>query len=122
MKDPEQQNEYAILLTKKAYIPDPLAIGNTYTIQAEGDIISSTETDNDNGTHLLVYKFVPHTISVIDDKGKKVDARFKSTRSQQLRRALWKLWQIAGEGISEEDFYDREMVKILSNVEKEIYG
>ena len=122
MKDPEQQNEYAILLTKKAYIPDPLAIGNTYTIQAEGDIISATETDNDNGTHLLVYKFVPHTISVIDDKGKKVDARFKSTRSQQLRRALWKLWQIAGEGISEEDFYDREMVKILSNVEKEIYG
>src|SRR3990167_5401026 len=107
-KDPEQQNEYAILLTKKAYIPDSLEIGNTYIIQAEGDIISVTETDNDNGTHLLVYKFVPRIISVIDDKGKKVDARFKSTRSQQLRKLLWKKWGMLGEGVSEEDFYDRE--------------
>jgi hypothetical protein len=63
--------DYYIRLMGTAYIDEPLEIDNNYRIACEGEIVSSTEQTNEDGTGKKIFKFKPTTIEIIKDNGVK---------------------------------------------------
>ena len=115
MKDPQAINDYLIKLSGKAALPEPLDIGYNYKIEAEGAIVSMTETDRDDGGRVFLWKFEPVLVRVVKE-GKTIKAKDTRRRSQQLRSALFKQWRDNNEPKEFEDYYDEEMLKIIRSI------
>lgn len=123
-KDPEQSNEYYLRLGGKANIPEPLEIGNNYSIKAQGTITSFTESDLNDGRHVVYYKFSPILMEAVDDKGKSIQAKDTRSLSQLWRAKVWKYWSKRPEGLTFDDFYERMMQRMLQVSDEicEMYG
>ncbi len=93
MKEPNTQGEHIIKFTGKASIPEPLKIGHGYEVLSKGEVTTITESDNNNGTHNLYYKFVPITSEIREELGelhiKAKDSRSNSKLIFDLHNKLW---------------------------------
>jgi hypothetical protein len=116
MKDPETTNDHLIKLSGKAELPEPLEIGKNYEIKASGTIVSTTEQDKDDGSHIFTYKFEPVIVEIVNDMGKSIKAKDVRRKSQQLRSALWKIWKEEDVPLDFEIFYADEMDKLIRQV------
>jgi hypothetical protein len=116
MEDSRAINEYAIKLHGKAFIPEKLKIGENYHVDIEGTITETTESDNDDGSHLFTHKFKPILVKVIDDKGKAIKARDVRSKGQQLRSSLWKSWKNSNEPVEFDNFYEAKMNHIIGRI------
>ena len=72
MLDKTLKNSFVVKFSGKAEIPTNLEIGFNYLISAQGTVTSLTESDNDDGTHTIYYKFEPVHVDMISDKGEKI--------------------------------------------------
>ena len=109
-------DSYAIRLSGKAELPEPLSIGSNYLVKLEGSITEETIIDNDDGSKTHLFKFKPVLVETATPQGKTIKARDMRSRSQQLRACFFKLWRDLNEPMSFDDFYDTEMLKIIGEV------
>ncbi len=109
------QDSYVLKLSGKAELPERLSIGHNYKIGLGGSIVDETKSDNNDGSFTYTYRFIPVAISIIDDSGKTIQARDPRSRSQQLRAAIWREWQVKNSDLSFDDYYDREMLKLIQS-------
>jgi hypothetical protein len=109
----ENQTEHVIKLSGKATLPEPIAIGHNYTVEAQGSVISSARHDNQDGSYTEVYTFKPIIVSVLKETGETIKAKDVRSRSVQLRSAMWKEWKNLNTPIEFETYYDAEMVKLI---------
>lgn len=124
MKDPTLQDDYFVKLTGKGNIPEPLEIGQNYKLVAQGTIVSLTESDKNDGSHVVYYKFEPVLIEVVDDLGKSIRAKDTRSLSQLWRARVWKYWSNRPEGLTFDDFYERLMTRLMQGADEicEMYG
>lgn len=109
-------DSYVLQLSGKAELPQPLEIGSNYKIQLEGSVVSETISDNDDGTKTHYWKFKPVIVETLTPKGERMRAKDTRSRSQQLRSLLFKKWREENEPMPFEDYYDREMLKIMEQI------
>jgi hypothetical protein len=108
-------NSHHIALRGKAELPEPLALGEGYTVILEGEVTSVSEHNNQNGTKDVSYSFKPALATIEDRKGKVIKARDMRSRSQQLRRMLKAAWESDPDGgLDHEASYDDTMKFIIS--------
>lgn len=122
--DPEKANDYYVKLQGKGNIPEPLEIGRNYELRAKGTVVSLTESDKNDGSHVVYYKFQPITIELIDDLGESIKAQDTRSYSQLFRARMWKEWQRNSNDLSFEDWYGRLMQRLIQQSEEigEMYG
>lgn len=116
-----ETNSHHIRLQGKAEIPEPLELGSGYKVLLEGEVVSVSEYNNQNGTKDIAYSFKPALAQIEDDKGKVIKARDMRSRSQQLRRMLRSAWEADPSAPTDhEKSYDDVMKYILAHA-YEIY-
>jgi len=108
--------EFVLKLQGKASLPKALDSSKTYHVSLEGDIGSVTTENNHDGTETIYYKFLPHHIELLNEKGQVMEAKDKSRMSQQLRRRLFVKFGEAQTDLDFDEFYQQEMSKIIQNV------
>lgn len=113
MKDPNLQDEYYIKLGGRANIPNPLEIGKNYKLVTQGTVTSFTESDLNDGRHVIYYKYVPVTMETIDDMGEAIKAKDTRSSSKLLRAKFWKYWQNLGIDMNFEDWYTGLMLNLI---------
>jgi len=52
-------NEHIIKFVGKAYIPEALILGNSYKVKIDGEITSITNSNNQDNTKNIYYRFEP---------------------------------------------------------------
>ena len=124
MKDPELTDDYFIKLTGKGNIPIELEIGHNYEVRAQGTITSLTESDKDDGTHSIYYKFEPVVIDVVNDLGESIRAKDTRSMSQLFRARMWKHYKDNPDGMEFDDWYVRLMTRLITQAQEiaEMYG
>jgi hypothetical protein len=124
MIDPEKTNDYFVKLTGKGNIESPLEIGHNYELRAKGTITSFTESDKNDGSHTIFYKYEPVNIELVDDLGEAIRAKDTRSYSQLFRARMWKQWQNAQSDLSFEDWYGRLMQRLIQDADTigEMYG
>ena len=124
MKDPEKENDHFVRLTGKGNIPSGLEIGRNYALKANGTVTSITESDKNDGSHCLYYKFEPVTIELIDDLGESIKAKDTRSLSQLFRARVWKNWSKAPLSLTFEEYYERLMRRLIQQVDEitEMFG
>ena len=111
-------NEFYIRLMGSAYCPEELEIGKSYLISCEGEIVSSTDENNQDGTGKRTYKFKPATIEILKDNGKTVKLTTGGqSLSKKFRGALWYLAQ--EKGWDGDEVYERTMKHLIAIVSEE---
>lgn len=109
-------NSFFIKFSGKANIPKPLELGNGYKVEIEGSIENQTDHNNNDGTFDRDFKFVPVLCTIITDEGKKIKAKDTRSRSSQLRRTLYRLWETDPKNpLEHEQHYDRFMAWLMGN-------
>jgi hypothetical protein len=106
-------NEHVIKLSGKASLPAPLIIGENYRMTLNGTVVSKTESDNQDGTSTLYYKFEPINVELVDDMGSSIRSKDTRSNSALLRSYLWKLWKDSCSSLEFVDFYDGVMSHIM---------
>jgi len=114
MKDPITTDNYILKLTGKAELPSALVIGNNYETKIHGTITSITESDNNDGSHALYYKFEPVRIEIMSDKGEALKLKDTRSLSQLFRARMWGYWQKAKTDKSFDDFYQGIMENLIN--------
>ena len=89
----KQIKEYVLKLTGKACLPEPLELGEAYTIELDGQITSQTDSDEQDGTFLRYYKFEPILAKIKDKKGKTIKTKDSRSMSTKLRKIIYFLWE-----------------------------
>lgn len=111
-----EPNSYFVKISGKANIPEPLELGNGYKIVLEGEITASSDFSLQNGTFDRTFTYKPALATIEDDKGRVIKAKDLRSRSSQIRRMLYRAWEVdPGETDHEED-YDRTMKYILAHI------
>lgn len=120
MENEKSINEYVVKLTGKANIPVPLEIGHGYEILSKGEITTVTESDNNDGTHNLYYKFVPITSEITDELGKlHIKTKDKRSNSKLIFDLHRKLWSDSKDDPRElQDSYDEFCKEIMFRAEE----
>jgi len=111
-------DEYQLKLNGRVNIPKPLEIGHNWHVSLAGSITKEERSDNNNGTYTVAYKFEPIQVEVLTPKGETIKAKDKRGMSKKLRGRIWAIWSESGSSLSEEEFYDEAMKKIINNCEQ----
>lgn len=106
-------NEHVIKLTGKASLPEALIIGENYRMTMNGTVTAKTESDNQDGTLTVYYKFEPINVELVDDLGASIRSRDTRSNSAILRSYLWKLWKDNRTGVEFDTFYDGVMSQVM---------
>jgi len=111
-------NEFYIRLIGSAYCPERLEIGRDYLVSCEGEIVSSTDENQQDGTGKRTFKFKPRTIEILKDNGKTLKLTVgQQSLSKKLRGALWYLAQ--NRGWDGDEAYERVMKQLIAIVADE---
>lgn len=108
-------NSFSIKLTGKAELSEPLEIDSNYKVTVSGSVISSSDISNQDGSCARVFVFKPVLVEVLTEAGKTLKAKDVRKQSQKLRGVLFRKWESSGENIEFENFYEREMGRIIKN-------
>lgn len=111
-------NENILQLTGKASIPEPLEVGSNYKLICDGSVITSTESDNHDGTINKIFKFKPVTIEIQTKLGKTIKAKDTRKLSQLLRGFLRKKWINSASKIEEEEMYEKFMYGVMRDLDE----
>lgn len=115
--DPTLQNEFYVRLGGKGNIDKPLIIGHNYQVKASGTITSFTESDLNDGRHVVYYKFQPILIELLTDLGESIKAKDTRSMSSLLRAKLWKEWQKAQTSLTFDSWYEVLMQRMIQSSE-----
>ena|SRR3990167_5746658 len=124
MKDPTLENEYYVRLSGKANIPEPLEIGRNYKLITSGTITSFTESDLNDGRHVIYYKYAPILVELVDDLGESIRAKDTRSLSSLFRARMWKWWSNSPQGLEFDQFYETLMQRMIQQADEvaELYG
>ena len=111
-----EPNSYFLKISGKANIPEPLKLGDGYKLTLDGEIVSATDSNNQDGTFDRAFLFKPILCEVHDNYGNIQKAKDMRSWSQILKRAVWKTWQVDEGDINEDEAYERTMKYILANL------
>ncbi len=109
-------NDYILKLSGKASVLKPLENGHSYKIIADGEIVSETIENNQDGTYNAIYKFNPAIVVVEKDNGETIKAKDIRKKSQQLRNCLFREWKDKNIEVEFEHYYEMEMSKFIGEV------
>lgn len=109
-------NSHYIKVAGKAEIPEPLVLGEGYKVTLDGEVISTAEHNNQDGTKDLSYSFKPATCTIENKYGAILKAKDPRKWSEQLRRGIWKAWQADESDLDEDKAYERTMRFFLTNI------
>jgi hypothetical protein len=107
-------NEHILKLTGKANLPQELNLGYNYKITIDGEITTITDSNNQDGTKDRIYKFEPVLAEVQKDNGEVIKLKDTRKKSVQLRNSIIRHWRETNSNIDQEDFYEKEMNKIIN--------
>ena len=124
MIDETQKNDHVLKLTGKAELPNALKIGHNYQVNLQGTITSITETDKNDGSHVLYYKFEPVHIEVINEKGEAIKLKDTRSSSQLFRARLWKEWKNSKTSDTFDAWYTKLMQRMIQSADEiaSMYG
>ncbi len=112
-RDLSVENEYYVRLGGKGNIEKPLEIGRNYRLNAAGTITSLTESDLNDGRHIVYYRFQPINIELVTDLGESIKARDTRSASKLLRARFWSLWNKSETNLEFSDWYDGLMLNLI---------
>jgi hypothetical protein len=107
-------SDYIISLRGKVSIPNEIDDTKSYKILLDGEFPSTKEHNLENGEYAKEYIFKPIMGQIIGENGEVTKIKDIRKRSQQLRAVLRREWQEDGNGLTEEEYYEREMAIIIS--------
>lgn len=124
MKDPEKTNDYFVKLTGKANIPCTMDIGRNYKLQIQGTVTSLTESDKNDGSHAIYYRYEPVLVELVDDLGQSIKAKDTRSLSQLFRARMWKCWTKNPQDLEFDQFYEKLMQNMIQQADEisEMYG
>ncbi len=118
MKDPTTIDTHFIKLSGKGNIATQLEIGRNYELRAQGTVTTKTESDNNDGSHSIYYRYEPVVIEVVNDKGESIKAKDPRSLSQLFRARLYRLWTKKPDNKSFEDYYNTIMGNLIQNADE----
>lgn len=114
-----ETNEYYIRFHGKAAIPEPLVLGEGYKVTTEGEITSTSDHNNQNGTKDVSYKFTPIRAEIADKYGKTIKVKDTRGWAAKIRARSYKVWESDTTSTnSHEEAYDKLMREINFRLEE----
>jgi len=102
-------NEHILKLTGKASLPLALTMSKTYEVVLKGDITKTSDVDNQNGTINREYRFEPHHVEIVNDKGARIVGKDTSKTSQKIR-SRHHIWTIDNASQLDYEWMGRQLV------------
>lgn len=109
-------NSYFVKPTGKVNIPKPLELGGGYKLVLDGEVISATDYNLQDGTFDRTFMFRPALCEIHDEHGQVIRAKDTRSRSQQIKRILYKLWLECGDERTADEAYEDTMKLIISKI------
>jgi len=109
-------NEHIIQVRGKATLLEPIERDNAYKLFVEGQIIDVREPSNDDGTVDRVYIFQLARAEIVGEMGKITRTKDSRRAHVKLRSTIRREWEISNSELSEEDFYQKMMSKIMAKI------
>lgn len=110
-------NEHIIKFTGKATALNALELGHNYKILVDGEITTLTRSNNQNGTIDVIYRFEPIIATIEKDNGEVIKTKDTRSKSEQLRKVVWKLWTLTSTSMDKETYYEKFMNLVIANAE-----
>lgn len=112
---------YYIKIVGKVNVEKKLEISHNIKLEMDCSATTETKEDNEDGTFNLTTKVIPITCKIIQDNGEIIKGKDTRSRSQKLRSRIWSIWNESKSAEDFETFYDKSMVKIITNADIIIY-
>lgn len=109
-------SEYVLKLQGKATLLNELNLGHSFKLEIDGAVDQKTDEDNEDGTYTRYYRFKPILVKVLYDNGEVTKTKDVRKRSQQMRAAIRREWEMKNEAITEEDYYDQRMSRLIGKI------
>lgn len=109
-------NEHVLKLQGKATLLKELELGHSFKVLVDGAIDQTIDEDNQDGTYNRLYRFRPILAEIIHDNGEITKTKDTRSRSQQMRAVIRREWQESNEPVSEKDYYDSRMQKLIQKL------
>lgn len=106
---------YLLKIQGKAELPQSIEIGHNFRVSSEGSVVSSTKSDNEDGSFTHTFLFKPVRIEVLTPLGETLKLSDTRTLSQQFRSLMWRIWKDRGDS---EDFEQVVYPTIMKNLLK----
>lgn len=111
-------NEHQIKLSGKANVISGLTNHKTYDLAiSNAQVMKIEEIPNDDGTYNRIALLKISELSEVNiiGEGEVIQSKKKKmTQSQYLRLAIERKWEQSGSDLEKEDFYIKEMSRIIS--------
>lgn len=101
----KQINENILRLTGSFNLPSALKNAHDYKLIVEGSIDGVNERPNYDGTFDLIHKFKPITGEIVNEKGKSLALKDKTSESVKNRRLVMAM--AGSEGWDEDEIYSQ---------------
>lgn len=111
-----EPNSFFVKISGKANIDKPLELGSGYKIVLDGEVVSSTNSNNQNGTYDVSFMFKPALASIENEYGEIQKSKDMRSYSTILRRAIYKMYESDAGETDDEAVYERTMQYILGNL------
>jgi len=86
-------NDHILAVSGKASTLEPLENGQDYTVTITGEVRTTSDSINDDGTINRTYRFKPRTIDNLVHEGKTIKVKDKNSTSQK-NRAVHEFWKL----------------------------
>jgi hypothetical protein len=111
-------NSHILKIIGGAELPCKIDDTNYAIIKGEIGVYEVSRKNNENGSYDLIYKAKFTSNIEVEQGEKKIIAKNKNTKSQQMRRLLWAIANSNGE--DGDAYYDIIMDKIMVNIDEVI--
>jgi len=115
-------NSHYLKLTGKVELPDALELGHAYKVTVDGEVDSTSDHNNHDGTFDRSYKLVPFVLEVIDHHGVTISKKDVRSKSQLVRSRFWRIWnKQVDETRDDKEVYEDCMDWVMKNAD-EVYA
>lgn len=112
-------NENQLKISGRCNILSGLTLGKNYALTvSDVECRKSEDIPNDDGTRNVIYTLRLSPLSEVNviGEGEIIQTKKKKvTQSQVLRMKIEERWELSGSSLDKEDFYVKEMSRIISN-------
>lgn len=114
-KESQQINERLLRITGSAFLENDIDMDNRFKFEGECEPYSREEKDRQDGSYDIIYKAKFCGLLNVEQGGKKILAKDRTSKSRRLKGAIWYLGQ--EQGVDDDNiFYEVVMDKILVNL------
>lgn len=112
-------NSNILKIIGTAELSEPLEIDKDYLFSLNAGITNVSKSSDEQGGFVYTYKAKMRTCEVLKDNGQILRTKVGGkSKSKILYNVLWVLWDKSDKSLDFDEYYERELEKVIENYKK----